>query len=206
MINLAVPQNFLDHCNNIAQGMSLSTYVKPCFFIYEQDGENGIIKVDDRSRQISFYDNQTDVHEVFVTVYNSDQTVCYTQPLTPFGNLSFTLPKFGHYIVEIDVRYTIQYDDNGTIIEHTFQNVYSYPVEWETCGDYYNALLHDISCRVSKLQCEINKRKGVGRSWCDLQERVLALTNYSFALCCFSFNEKEFDAIKCAVNKIKKVC
>jgi len=193
-------------CLDVPQGMSLSTYIKKFFKITEQDIENGVILIDDQSEQISFYDNLTDVHEVFVTIYNESGTVCYTNTMVPFGNLSFVLPEPGCYTVEIDVRYTIQYDDGGNIIPFTFQQVCMYPIEWTLSGDYHNTLKYDIECRVAKLQCEINKRACVGRDWLELQERVYALVNYLYALCNFCLDFCEFDAISCKVKTIKKVC
>jgi hypothetical protein len=206
--NLEVPQFYIDQCTNgIPQGMDMSTYLKPCFFIYEQSGENGIIRIEDKSMQVSFYDSDTDTHEVFVTIYDDAGIVCFTQSLTPFENLSLSLPREGCYTVEIDVRYTILYDGpDDTTIEHTFQNVYMYPVCWERCGDYHNTLLYDITCRISKLQCEINKRSCVGRDYHDLQQRVFMLNNYLYAICNFCLTAEQFDQIACKVKTIKKAC
>lgn len=206
-VNFELYQDFVDNCSNvIGQGMQLDTYIKPCFFLYEEDPVNGIIKIDDASIQNSFYDALTDVHEVFITITNESGVVCYTSSITPFGNLSFVLPEPGCYTVEVDVRYTIQYDDMGNIVPHTFQNVLMYPIEWNLSGNYHNSLLYDITCRISSIQCEINKRSCVGRAWTELQNRIYMLNNYLYAICNFCLSVKEFDQIVCKINKIKKVC
>jgi hypothetical protein len=211
-VNIAPYQSFLNFIeNNVPQGMDIGTYIRACFFIYDQDPETGIIKIDDQSSQLEFYDELTDVHEVSVIIRhddcNDDCPVCYTGPFTPFGNLSYQLPYEGSYTVEIDVRYTIQYDDGlGNITPYTFQAVFIYPVEWVRSGNYNNTLLHDIQCRIAKLQCEVNKRAKVGRDRSELQHRIFALNNYLYAICNLSLDIEEFDMISCAVKNIKKAC
>jgi len=205
-INLAVPVQYTQHCQNVPQGMNLNTYINDCFNIVQQDADCGIIRIEDLSEQISFYDVDTDLHQVFVNIFDDQLNLCFSGTIDPFSNISFVLPKPGCYLVEIDVRYTIQYDNAGEIIPHTFQNVYGYPIEWRIAHSYHNALKNDITSRIAALQCEINKRRCVGRSWSKLYDRVIALDNYLFAICTYCLTLEQFDQIACKVKTIKKVC
>jgi hypothetical protein len=211
-VNLALYQNFIDTVeSSIPQGIDLDTFLKTCFFIYDQDPVTGLIKIDDQSELLSTYNPLTDVHEVYVIIRKDDCNdncpICYEGPFTPFGNLTYKLPCPGKYTVEIDVRYTVQVDDGiGGFYPHVFQTILMYPIEWIRSGDYHNTLLNDIKCRIVNLQCEILKRIKVGRDWRDLQNRIYALNNYLYALCNICLSVEEFDKISCAVKKIKKVC
>lgn len=205
-VNLAIGQAALDECANITQGLDIETYIKPCFFIYEQNADTCTIRIEDRSEQISFNDALTDVHEVFINIFDDDGLLCFSGIMAPFETFSFDLPGEGLYEVQITVNYTIQFIDGPNTIPHIFQIVYIYPVECVRCSDYHNTLLHDIECRISNSQCEIEKRKCVGRNYFDIQNNIYALDNYLFALCNFEFSVKEFDMISCAVKQIKKVC
>lgn len=206
-INLAIGQSFLNQCVNIPQGMDISTYVKTCFFIYDQNPDTCTIRIEDKSEQISFYDADTDVHEVFVTITNDSDLVCYTNNMVPFGTLSFDLPECGMYTVEITVQYTIQYEISPGVFEpHTFQISYIYPIECIASTDYFNNLLKDIDCKIVLKQCAIQKRKCVGRDYDNLQSDVYALDNYRYLLCNFNLSAHEIDCISCAVTKIKKAC
>lgn len=211
-VNVALYQDFINQvADSIPQGMDINTYLKLCFFIYDQDPETGIIRIDDRSSQLVFYNPATDEHTVSVLVRHDDCDdecpICYNGPFVPFQNLSVQLPREGAYTVEIDVRYTIQWDDGlGNITPFIFQAVFIFPVEWMRSGNYHNALLNDIRCRIAKLQCAINKRRKVGRNHLELQHRMYALNNYLYAICNLSLDIEEFDAISCAVKSIKKAC
>jgi len=206
-VNIAVLQYYIDQCEaNIPQGMGLNTYIKPCFFIYDQNPETCTIRIEDKTTQVAFYDNQTDVHTVTIRIFDTEGLLCFEGPMNPFGTFSFDLPGYGEYKVEIDIRYTIFYIDGSEIIEHTFQQVLMYCITCDICGDYHNSIVQDIKERISCTQVEIGKRKCVGRKWDNLQENIYALNNFLFALCNFSFNESEYDMISGAVKGIKKVC
>jgi hypothetical protein len=207
-VNLAVGQYYLDQCvNNIPQGMDIETYLKTCFFIYEQNADTCTIRIEDHSELLQVYNGDTDVHEVFINILDENGELCFQGTMSPFGTYSFDLPGCGLYEVQITVQYTIQYEEaDDVIVPHTFQIAYIYPVECTRSGDYHNTLLYDIKCRISKTQCEIQKRKCVGRNYCELQENVYALANYLYALCTFQLSVEEFDMISCAVKRIKKVC
>lgn len=203
-INLAIGQFYLDQCANIPQGWDMSTWLKTCFFIYDQNPDTCTIRIEDHSELLQIYDVD-DVHEVFVNILNEEGTICFTTQLTPFGTLSFDLPGEGLYEVQITVNYTIQFNDGGNIIPHTFQIAYIYPVECVRSSDYNNALVQDIKCRITKTQCEIQRRKCVGKDYCELQENIYALVNYMYAICTFTLSVEEFDMISCAVKRMKKV-
>lgn len=211
-VNIALYEYFLNQTeNSIVSGMNLATYLKACFFIYEEDADTGTIRIDDRSTQISQYNALTDVHEVYVYIRkeNCDQCelICYQGPFTPFGNLSYSLPQEGAYTIEIDVRYTIQWDDGlGNIIPYTFQTVLIYPVEWVPSGNYHNMLVNDIKCRIVAMQLGISKRVKVGRDWLDVQHRVYMLNNYLYALCNFGLSSADIDKISNKIKTIKKTC
>jgi len=206
--NLAVGQYYINQClSMIPQGLNLQTWLKTCFFIYDQNPSTCTIRIEDHSELIQAYNPLTDVHTVTVGIYDEEGVICYTTNLNPFGNLSIDLPGNGKYTVEINVEYTIQYvGPDEEIFEHTFQIAYIYPIECVRSSDYHNTLLKHIDCLLANNQCEIQRRKCVGREYCDLQDSVYALNNYRYALCCLEFSVEEFDQISCAVKQIKKAC
>jgi len=197
-VNIEIAQDQLDAClSSIPQGWDINTWVKPCFFIYDQDPDTCTIRIEDHSEIIAFYDADTDVYEATVTILDSDGIVCYSGVMDSMGSFSFELPYCGMWEVQINLTYTIQYViDNDPPIPHTFQIAYIYPIE----------CVRSFDCKVAETQCVIQKRKCVGRDYCELQNNIYALINYRYALCHFEFSVAEFDMISCAVKLIKKAC
>ena len=205
--NIAIQLDHIDACEDlIPHGQDIFTYMKPCFFIYDQNAETCTIRIVDKSDNFNKYSQFTDSYTIGVIVIDAEGNICSTQTLAALGSLTVDLPSCGKFQVQIDLQYTILYDDNGTIIPFTFQWVSMYCVSCDVCGDRHNSLYYDITCRISKTECEIVKRKKVGRVWDKLQDNIYALENYLYAICNFEFTDKEYEMISCAVKGIKKVC
>lgn len=206
-INLAIGKAALDSClASLPIGWDIDTWLKTCFFIYDQNPDTCTIRIEDHSELITTY-ALTDTHVVFINILDEDGIIVYSGTMEPFKSFSFDLPGCGNYEVQINVEYTIIYDDGiNPPITHVFQIAYIYPVECVRSGNYHNTLLAHIDCLITANQCEIQRRKCVGKDYCQLQEGIFALNNYRYALCNFDFCVEEFDQISCAVKQIKKAC
>lgn len=207
-LDLTVAYYNLQSCiNNIPQGTDIDNYIKSCFFIYPSNPEICEIRVEDHSKLINFSDPDTDVHTVSINIFDEASVQCVSDTFTPFGTKNYQLTGEGTHLVEIIVQYTIDYlDDEGETQQHVFEKILMYPVECVTCGDHHNNLISEIKCRVARLNCDILKRRKVGRDYCKMQNAVTELLNYLYLLCNFNLTEKEYDIISCAVTKVKKAC
>ena len=88
--NLAVGQYYINQClSMIPQGLNLQTWLKTCFFIYDQNPSTCTIRIEDHSELIQAYNPLTDVHTVTVGIYDEEGVICYTTNLNPIGNLTF---------------------------------------------------------------------------------------------------------------------